>query len=410
MQPRYIAHLTPIVPAAGGNGLAMRTGMFAEAAALAGSRQVIVIGDDRTVENMPKLEASLTHIPVCGRLDTHLQLINNISDVEARSQALVSFGRPDATAILSAPVLKDIANELEKHRLSCIILSRAHLLPVLKIIDAMDRQIPVIVDLDDDDADLNRAHARIARSKRDCDQAAMFDAEAAAYDRMILAAADRVEMFTCASQTVASTLGTRLGLKNIKTIFNGVNLTKGSRMPPATPNFLFVGNLSYAPNIDGICWFIENVWPLLHRQFPGLSLTVAGSRPDPRVISACTASKIKLCANPDNLRRLYNQATAAVVPLRLGSGSRLKILEAGAHGVPVISTTQGAEGIEIEPGHHLFQSDAVETEFTRVCLKCLADMNQAEMQAKNLYFLVKEHYNRSNKIEQIAALISSVVR
>jgi len=85
LQPRYIAHLTPIVPAAGGNGLAMRTGMFAEAAALAGSRQVIVIGDDPTVESQPNLEASITHIPVCGRLDTHLHLINNISDVEARS-------------------------------------------------------------------------------------------------------------------------------------------------------------------------------------------------------------------------------------------------------------------------------------------------------------------------------------
>ncbi|MBI3535399.1 MAG: glycosyltransferase [Deltaproteobacteria bacterium] len=110
---------------------------------------------------------------------------------------------------------------------------------------------------------------------------------------------------------------------------------------------LFVGSLSYKPNIDGLFWFINNVLPLLSKD---ISLTVAGSKPTEVVRNTLAHSNIRLLDTPKDLYPVYTEHTLCVVPLFVGSGTRGKILEALAHKRMVISTPLGAEGLNLTPG------------------------------------------------------------
>lgn len=129
------------------------------------------------------------------------------------------------------------------------------------------------------------------------------------------------------------------------------------RRPGGGARVLFVGTLSYLPNEDGILWFIEKIWPDVRANVPGAILTIAGHRPTGR-LKAVLRPGIELFESPSDLAPFYRQAAVAIVPLRAGSGSRHKILEALAHRVPVVSTAIGAEGLDLEPGTHYSCADS----------------------------------------------------
>ncbi|MBI4925239.1 MAG: glycosyltransferase [Bdellovibrio sp.] len=129
------------------------------------------------------------------------------------------------------------------------------------------------------------------------------------------------------------------------------NGTRASNLlPPLSAEgskILFVGSLSYKPNIDGLFWFINNVLPLLSKN---ISLTVAGSKPTEAVRNTLSHSNIRLLDTPKDLYPVYTEHTLCVIPLFAGSGTRGKILEALAHKRMVISTPLGAEGLNLMSG------------------------------------------------------------
>jgi glycosyltransferase involved in cell wall biosynthesis len=120
---------------------------------------------------------------------------------------------------------------------------------------------------------------------------------------------------------------------------------------------LFVGLMRYYANVDAITWFADSLWPAIHRTFPGWRLTIVGADPAPPVIALRDRPGIEVTGTVPDLRPYYRQAIASVVPLRTGGGTRLKILEAMAAGVPVISTKIGAEGLAITPGENILIAD-----------------------------------------------------
>jgi glycosyltransferase involved in cell wall biosynthesis len=119
---------------------------------------------------------------------------------------------------------------------------------------------------------------------------------------------------------------------------------------------VFFGALDYYPNADGIGWFLEAIWPELARRRPRARLVVLGRRP-PASLLARRGERVDVPGFVDDLLPHLARAAAAIVPLRLGGGTRLKILEAMAAGVPVVSTSAGAEGIEASSGEHLSVAD-----------------------------------------------------
>lgn len=127
------------------------------------------------------------------------------------------------------------------------------------------------------------------------------------------------------------------------------------------PNrIVFVGSMDYHANIDGSVSFARDVWPGLHDRQPELVFTIVGRDPAPEVRALAKNAGIEVTGTVDDVRPFYREAIAAVVPLKVGGGSRLKILEAMAAGVPVVSTTLGAEGLAVRQDENILIADTNE--------------------------------------------------
>lgn len=121
---------------------------------------------------------------------------------------------------------------------------------------------------------------------------------------------------------------------------------------------LFVGSLDWLPNRDAAEYFAEQVFPFLKRSHPNARFVVAGRFPPPEFReSIVRIPGVDLIANVPDIRDLLARATVCVVPLRIGSGTRLKILEAGAMCKPVVSTRIGAEGLDFVEGKEIILED-----------------------------------------------------
>jgi glycosyltransferase involved in cell wall biosynthesis len=118
--------------------------------------------------------------------------------------------------------------------------------------------------------------------------------------------------------------------------------------------------MSYHANIDAAVWFTHEVWPAIHRRFPDFKLTLVGSNPGPAV-RALQSEAVEVTGTVPSVAPYYEDALAAIVPLRTGGGTRLKILEAMAAGVPVISTALGAEGLAVSPNENILIADRQES-------------------------------------------------
>ncbi len=119
---------------------------------------------------------------------------------------------------------------------------------------------------------------------------------------------------------------------------------------------LFVGSMDYHANIDAVLWFSRVAWPEIARKHPGLQFTIVGRDPAPEIL-ALQSDRIQVTGTVEDVRPFYAGAVAAIAPIRTGSGTRLKILEAMAAGVPVVSTRLGVEGLDVEDNSHLLLSE-----------------------------------------------------
>jgi glycosyltransferase involved in cell wall biosynthesis len=126
--------------------------------------------------------------------------------------------------------------------------------------------------------------------------------------------------------------------------------------PTDARTVLFFGALDYFPNEDGLLHFVRETWPLIERIAPDARLKIVGQNPTPWVL-ACRAPRIEVTGPVADLRPHIASAAVAIAPLRIGGGTRFKILEALAMARPVVSTSIGAEGIEARHGQHLLVAD-----------------------------------------------------
>jgi len=151
------------------------------------------------------------------------------------------------------------------------------------------------------------------------------------------------------------TLRKRSPNARIAVINNGVDVTsfQTARAAAANESLIFVGQMSYQPNIEGALYFVRSVWPAVRKRFPSLRLRIVGANPAPAVRALASEPNVEVTGTVPDVRPYYADALAAIVPLLTGAGTRLKILEAMAANVPVISTPIGAEGLEVEDGKQI---------------------------------------------------------
>jgi glycosyltransferase involved in cell wall biosynthesis len=136
-------------------------------------------------------------------------------------------------------------------------------------------------------------------------------------------------------------------------------------------HILHIGTMFWAPNVDGILWFAREIYPLIQSQRPQVEFDVVGARPPEEVQALGDEDKhIHVTGYVQDPDPFYRRAGVMVVPLRAGGGMRVKILNALAQGLPIVTTTLGCEGIAVQNGQHLLIADRPE-DFADAILRLL---------------------------------------
>ncbi len=176
------------------------------------------------------------------------------------------------------------------------------------------------------------------------------------------------------------------------------------------PVILYLGQLTYFPNVDAAELLARDVMPLVRRTHPTAELRLVG-RADNRVVRLNDPPRVTVTGLVADIEPELKLAWMLVVPLRSGGGTRLKILEAFAAGMPVISTSVGAEGLDVTDGHELLIADDAASLGAAVC-RLIADGHERQRLAANAFRLVQQRYDwtsiRRELTNRLRRLSSSV--
>lgn len=173
---------------------------------------------------------------------------------------------------------------------------------------------------------------------------------------------------------------------------------------PEPNTLIFTGAFTYGPNYQAMQWFLKEIYPHVRAQMPEVSLKITGdhgNRPLP------STDNVLLTGFVDDIRLLVARSWASVVPLVSGGGTRLKILEAMALCTPVVATSKGAEGLEVQAGKHILIADTPEA-FAHEVIRLLKEPQLRQYLVGNAYQLVKEKYDWTVVTPRFLALVDQV--
>ena len=176
-----------------------------------------------------------------------------------------------------------------------------------------------------------------------------------------------------------------------------------------SPLILFIGTLTWEPNIDGLLWFLENCWSIIKEHHPDVKLVIGGKSPDRRLLEwANRDSAIAIPGFIEDPEHYFTQARVFIAPLRFGSGMKVKVLNAMYRGIPTVTTDIGTEGLEVEDGVHVAVGNEP-TEFIARVEKLLTDdsyWNQLRIHSRAL---ASTQYTWQEVFRELDLAISEVV-
>jgi polysaccharide biosynthesis protein PslH len=202
-----------------------------------------------------------------------------------------------------------------------------------------------------------------------------------------------------------------LGAQHAFLIPNGVDFAHYQQLPrpspEAPPTVLYVGTMSWGPNAQAVEFLARDVLPAVRRQLPEAQLQLVGRDPAPPVLALTELPGVHLAHNVPDVRPYLAAATLLAVPLDSGGGTRLKILEAFAAGLPVVSTPIGAEGIDAQDGSHLRIADRVG--FAQAIVELMINRSLADAMAARAKELARSTYDWDAIGRAACAAITSVL-
>ncbi len=215
------------------------------------------------------------------------------------------------------------------------------------------------------------------------------------------------------SEADASSLRGLSGISNISTIPTGVDVDYFARPPALVPpndgGLVFAGSMDWMPNIEGLLWFAREVLPLVQQQLPRCTLTIAGSRPSASIRAlAADCPHTRVTGTVDDIRPYLWAGGVSIVPIRIGSGTRLKIYESLAAEIPVVSTSTGAQGLEVSSPDNIRITDTPQ-QFAAACLRLLTDADERLRQVAAGRRLVRESYSWESVVARFEEILESTV-
>ncbi len=176
---------------------------------------------------------------------------------------------------------------------------------------------------------------------------------------------------------------------------NGVDMEYFRRddAPPDPHSIVFSGMMGYVPNYDGMMYFLDSIFPRILRDLPDTRIMIVGMQP-PKELRARASDRVVITGFVDDVRPYLSRASLYVVPLRMGSGTRLKILEAMSMRVPIVTTSIGCEGIAVTHGESLFIEDDPAC-FAERAIQILRDGELRRRLVSKGYELVRTRYDWS---------------
>jgi polysaccharide biosynthesis protein PslH len=195
---------------------------------------------------------------------------------------------------------------------------------------------------------------------------------------------------------------------NIAVIPNCINLAdyQASEKQIRPNSLIFTGSFRYFANYDAMVWFVEGIFPRIKAKISDAQLTITGDHANQPLPPAVD---VTLTGFVDDIRSLIASSWTSIVPLRIGGGTRLKILEAMALGTPVITTSKGAEGLAAVDGEHLMIADSPD-EFARKTILLLEDDQLRQQLAFNAYQFVKRDYDCPQVLGRFLKLVESAAQ
>jgi glycosyltransferase involved in cell wall biosynthesis len=193
----------------------------------------------------------------------------------------------------------------------------------------------------------------------------------------------------------------------VRVVPNAVDGPDHAYDPAHGQTLLFVGNLSYDVNVDALTFLVGDVLPRIVARRPQARLVIAGRSPGEEVRALAKHPAIDLIADAPSLEPLYRAARAVVAPLRIGGGTRIKVLEAMARGTPTVLTAEAAEGLDLRDGHDAY----IEREpagFATRCEELLDDAAHASAMGRAARRRWEQHHRPEVAIERITAIVAAV--
>jgi hypothetical protein len=398
------------MPAAQGNGLAMRAGVFLEAYARRFEITLVVLPvaqaglslaiTDFTRQHSRKVEI----LPLDLLLHPHYRLIAGLRDPGERQAAFAQYSWPRLCPYDAAAAGQMLLAGIGGTDFDALHVERLYLAP-LAAAGLPARHM--ILDLDEDDCATHWAIGRLHALNGEAVAAAAAFQEAEKFARLRRDFLPRFDLVLLATPEESAALGAEYPEARFAVVANAFRIPAGlpaTSAPAKNTDFLMVGNFGYYPNADGARFFCQEVLPLIRQAGGRMRIALAGQRPGGDVRALAALADVSVHAGPADLAPLYADAAVAVVPIRAGGGSRIKILEAFAHGVPVVSTPIGAAGLGVIPGRHLLIADRPE-DFAAAALRLRRSPALAAAVAAGGRALLEKQY----RIEHAAARIESLV-
>ncbi len=223
------------------------------------------------------------------------------------------------------------------------------------------------------------------------------------FERRVFAEVDRV---VAVSPEDAALVRRQFGVERVDVVDNGIDrpFFEGVRGGGKPETILFLGSLDWRPNLDAVRLLLDDIFPAVRRAEPSARLCIVGrNAPDWLTRRVAAMDNVELHADVADVRPYLADSGVLAVPLRIGGGSRLKILEALACGLPVVSTRIGAEGLSLRPGEDLVVVED-EAGMAAALIECLRDPAEARAKARQGRQVVHERYDwdvLAGKLEEV---------